>query len=486
MFCLTSANPGTQWVPQSIQACPGQQPRRRAPCRERIAGLVVRPQPQRQAVATVLRAASRGAFTGPGLTECTFLVHSLNVTNVQQRNRTASRASANTCRCCTGAVEPVDEPSARREEPKRSPGTPPFTDALRTRSFLGLSSLTLARLALVGTTLVWAANNVLVKKLYRLGLQPGMVTAVRFSLSALVLSPFATWQALRPALGLSMTSFAGNASLALSLRFTSTGRASFFAAMSVAVTPLLELLLYGSPLRPGFLTASSLCVIGVFLMSRESLLQVRLGQQTGLASETGAGLASCGALRGDMLALLAAFWFALYNVRLSREAPKHRTEALSSSLRVWTACFSTIWACFEIVLGKHAAPTGAHSSAKVTVDGGSGALLATLSIIREAVRSLFTRLHQGGITAYLGLAALAVLVIVGAYFQVYGQQRISSQEAAVLYTLNPIWAGLAGYLFLAETFTLEQGLGGLCILFGCLAARRQQQQRSPVTSIPRK
>jgi drug/metabolite transporter (DMT)-like permease len=329
-------------------------------------------------------------------------------------------------------------------------------------------------MALVGTTLVWAANNILVKKLYALGLQPGMVTAARFSLSALVLSPFATWQALRPALSLSLTSFAGNASLALSLRFTTSGRASFFAAMSVAVTPFLEFLLYGSPLRPAFLIASFLCVSGVFLMSRESLMIAHMEHRNAALMGNRVDPHLWGALRGDALALLAAFWFALYTVRLSREAPKHRTEALSSSLRVWTACLATIWASIEsCLLGN----TDAIIESSKKSLGLPALFYGFAKTLKQMMSALVTRLNGGGIAAYIGLFALALLVIVGAYFQVYGQKRVSSQEAAVLYSLNPIWAGIAGYLFLAETFTLEQVFGGACILLGCVYARRQQQYR---------
>lgn len=54
----------------------------------------------------------------------------------------------------------------------------------------GRPAIPLARSALVATTLVWTASNVLVKKLYALGLQPGFITAMRFSLSALLMSPF--------------------------------------------------------------------------------------------------------------------------------------------------------------------------------------------------------------------------------------------------------------------------------------------------------
>lgn len=376
-------------------------------------------------------------------------------------------------RCCEDAAQGAVELRTTEESStgSRSATQQPAEESHLTRG-RSPSQLALARMALVGTTIVWAANNILVKKLYALGLQPGLVTAARFSLSALVLSPFATWRALGPALSLSLTSFAGNASLALSLRFTTAGRASFFAAMSVAVTPFLEFLLYGKPLRPAFLIASVLCVTGVFFMSRESLMAVRMEHLNAISMGNRTGPHLWAMLRGDVLALLAAFWFALYTVRLSREAPKHRAEALSSSLRVWTACLATIWASIESWMTGRVAPVAE------TVAPSPPTMLHGLSTtFQQMLSSLVTRLNRGGVAAYAGLGLLAVLVIVGAYCQVYGQQRVSSEEAAVLYTLNPIWAGIAGYLFLAETFTLEQAFGGVCILLGCIYARKQQQRR---------
>ena len=329
-----------------------------------------------------------------------------------------------------------------------------------------------ARAALVATTVVWTANNVLVKLLYARGLPPGFVTAARFSLSALFMLPMVRWSTLRPAFSLSLTAFGGNASLAMSLLFTTTGRASFFSSTSVVLTPLLEALLFGTRVTAAMMASSCLCLGGVYWMSREGLAAAVATSATTAASDTAAvgWRALLSLLRGDLLALMAAFWFALYTVRLSREAPKYHSQALSSSLRVWTACLASVWATVEGWLAARA-----RERAGVAVHGSA---VAVMGSARHGTPVL-SLLWQLGPWAWAGLAALAVLVILGALFQVFGQKSVPSQEAAVLYTLNPVWTSLAGRLFLAEQFTRDQALGGACILLGCLLAAVRPRTKNP-------
>lgn len=377
--------------------------------------------------------------------------------------------------------------SAQSESPSSpSDRSPAVTSASANSNPASSPSLALARAALVATTVVWAINNVIVKKLYRVGLQPGMITAVRFSASALLMLPFARARTLLPALALSVSAFSGNACVALSLARTAAGRTAFFAAMSVALTPFIAARLYGDPITRGMLVSCATCVAGVFFLSRQGILTVGTGAAGASSSTSVAGGAGGGAERalhmlrawlasrpahGDVFALAAAVAFAVYTVLLSRTAPKYRARELSACQRLWSALLAAGWAVAEDAMHKPRDAASASSGG----GGGSGSKSAVVSL---------SKLRTLGPWPAGGLAVLALLVVTGAVLQVYGQKSVPSQEASVLYTLNPMWAAVAGFVFLGERFTAEQVLGGALILSGCLAAqhsRARSQRGKPKT-----
>jgi drug/metabolite transporter (DMT)-like permease len=65
---------------------------------------------------------------------------------------------------------------------------------------------------------------------------------------------------------------------------------------------------------------------------------------------------------------------------------------------------------------------------------------------------------------YLGLAATALTT----WFQTLGQKWVSAPQAAVLYTLEPVWGSLFAWIYLGERFGTSGWIGGVLILLAAL------------------
>ncbi len=65
---------------------------------------------------------------------------------------------------------------------------------------------------------------------------------------------------------------------------------------------------------------------------------------------------------------------------------------------------------------------------------------------------------------YLGLFATAATT----WFQTVGQKWVTASQAAVLYTLEPVWASLFGWIFLHESLGAGGRIGGALILVAAI------------------
>jgi drug/metabolite transporter (DMT)-like permease len=73
---------------------------------------------------------------------------------------------------------------------------------------------------------------------------------------------------------------------------------------------------------------------------------------------------------------------------------------------------------------------------------------------------------------YLGLAATAATT----WFQTMGQKWVSAPQAAVLYTVEPLWAAMFGFICLREELGIPGIIGG-----GMILAAAVLTQVSPAT-----
>ncbi len=61
------------------------------------------------------------------------------------------------------------------------------------------------------------------------------------------------------------------------------------------------------------------------------------------------------------------------------------------------------------------------------------------------------------------------LCVPAAFLETAALKRLSSTEASLLYSTEPVWACLFGYLVLGERFTISTAFGGALIVAACVA-----------------
>jgi drug/metabolite transporter (DMT)-like permease len=269
--------------------------------------------------------------------------------------------------------------------------------------------------SLLLATLVWGATFVVVRDAIR-EISPLLFVALRFSLATLLVAPFVLAargmpdpSATRAGAFVGLWLYCGFALQTLGLRGTEPARAAFITALSVVLVPPLLVLIYGR--RP----------------SRRSLLGVVL-------ATAGLGLLAGpqqGVVRGsDFLVLGGAAGFAMQIV----------------------------------AVGRYAAAVGPATLLFVQ--------LATVAVLAWPSALLLEPLRVGrGSAGWLGVLATALLATIGALgAQNYAQQHTPPTRAAVILTLEPVFAAITSFLLTAERFGSREIAGSLLIVGGMLAA----------------
>jgi drug/metabolite transporter (DMT)-like permease len=293
------------------------------------------------------------------------------------------------------------------------------------RTGSGLTRLRAARweLALVAVTAVWGSTFVLVRDAVA-AIPPFAFIAYRFLAAAALLA------AVRPralagrppgllAAGTvtGVALFAGYSFQTVGLQYTTASNAGFITGLSVVLTPLLAAVALRQ--RPGRwpLAGALLALVGLGLLSLQRL-EVR---------------------RGDALVLGCAVAFAVHILLLGRYAPRYPTYALAVVQLGTAGVLGLAWAA---IAGDVAAP-------------GSGAV-------------------------WLALAITAVVASAGAFLvQTRAQREVAPTKTAVILTMEPVFAGLFGFLVAGERLAARGWAGAALILAGMLVAELGRPKDSP-------
>jgi drug/metabolite transporter (DMT)-like permease len=273
---------------------------------------------------------------------------------------------------------------------------------------------------LLVTAFLWGVTFVAQK--YATETMPALAfVAARFAVSAVVLAPFAAWEFRRKphapsrdewrlALAIGLTLFLGTSLQQAGIETTSATNAGFLTACYVVLTPFAVWALSGSAPRRLVIAAGFVSLLGAWLLA------------------SGASLSPPGL--GDGLVLLADFaWatgIALTPIFLARSG-----RPLLLAFVQYTVC-AGLAALYSLVFE--------------TVP--AGALAATWPTI------LFAGIVSG---------ALAYTI------QIFAQAHTPPAEAALILSLESVFAALAGALMLGERLTAIGVLGCLLILMGAVA-----------------
>ena len=286
-----------------------------------------------------------------------------------------------------------------------------------------------ADLLMLLTAMIWGSAFVA----QRLGMDavgPFLYTGLRFTLGTLALLPLVLWSGRRGngqkpvplSRGLLLGGLAMGLALSLGINlqqvgllFTSVTNSGFITGLSVIVVPLLGLLI-GQRTGLGTWLGATLAVVGMFLLS--------VGEGFQVAS-------------GDWLQLAGAFGWGVHVLLVGFFASRH--DPLRLALLQFATC---------------------------------AVLSLILAVVFEEIR-LDAILTAGPAILYGGLFAVAV----GYTLQVVAQKHAIASHAAIILSLEAVFAAIAGALLLGEALALKGYVGCALMFAGMLLAQLWPQKR---------
>lgn len=271
-------------------------------------------------------------------------------------------------------------------------------------------------LLLIFVTLIWGSTFLVVQNSIK-SIGPFSFIGIRFGVAALALAVLfhkrlfrITRQELAYGSLIGLFLWGGYIFQTCGLQFTTTSKAGFITGMSVVIVPLICVLFFRQIPTIGAIVGISLAACGMFLLSMGNKFNLDFGL-------------------GEALVLAGAFCFACHIVAVGAFAPGKDPINLSIIQIAVTSLLSIV-----------AAPI---ADEQFTLPG-TEVWLAVL---------------------FMGLVATAfTLTIMNRV-----QQFTSSTRAALIYALEPVFAGIFGY-FAGESLTIAAWMGCLLIFGGMVAS----------------
>lgn len=275
--------------------------------------------------------------------------------------------------------------------------------------------------------LLCASNWVVVKQAQQALPSPAAFTAARFAVAAAAFAPFlarASRPTLTAGLELGVWSAAGYAAQAAGLLTCDASRASFLSAFTVVVVPLLNGL---TGARVPLLTwlCAGAAVVGVYLL------------EGGGGSGTAAGAFPL--KPGDVWSLASAVAFA---IQIWRTEARARQAGPDQTLPLLAVTVATV-AALSTIAAAAADPAGA------------AAVTASPAAALAAARSL-----DWAPVLWTGLASTDGVLLI----ELVALRWVSSTDAAITYTLEPVLGAICAWLVLGERFGATSFCGAALIL----------------------
>jgi drug/metabolite transporter (DMT)-like permease len=293
-----------------------------------------------------------------------------------------------------------------------------------------------ADLALAFCSLLWGATFVVVKN----ALDHASVfvfLAVRFSLAAALMLVFRAGaipqferEDLFAGLRLGCFMFLGYAFQTAGLQYTTPAKSGFVTGSSVVLVPLLLALFWGRRLTWGAYAGAFVAVLGLYFLT--------------IPAE---GIAFLN--RGDVLTFVAAGLYAVHIILVGEYTRQHSARALS--LIQVAACAVMSW-----------------------LTAGAAAAIRWQTARFEWRWELYLEIL---ICAFFA-TALAFSI------QLWAQQYTTPSHAAILFTLEPVFAVITSYLLIRERLGHRAMLGALFVLVGIFIAEMLGPPAAPESPEP--
>jgi drug/metabolite transporter (DMT)-like permease len=286
-----------------------------------------------------------------------------------------------------------------------------------------------AHLLLISTTLVWGATFVIIKSALA-DISPLLFNAIRMSLAAVTLaivfrSEFRRYTAdsVRTGILLGLFLGVGNELQTSGLKLTMPSKAAFLTGLAVVLVPVFLKIFWRRRISVWSALGAIAAFVGLYLLAVP-------------ASAGGPDLMSIN--RGDLLNIGCAIVFA-----------------------------------FHIILVGHASQTYRWQQITFVQTVTSAALMSVTAPLLETPHVLWSPKVIWAILV-TGLLSLAAAFSV----QAWAQQFIPATHAALIFSLEPVFAWITSFLFLGERLGPRGGLGALFILAGVLASEEKGSAES--------
>lgn len=293
-----------------------------------------------------------------------------------------------------------------------------------------------ADLALAFCSLLWGATFVVVKDSLSYS-SVFIFLAARFTLAAVLMAVFRPHifrtlkrEEVLAGLALGFFMFGGYAFQTAGLQYTTPAKSGFVTGSSVVMVPLLLGIFWGRRLTPWVYAGVSAAVFGLYFLT--------------VPSE---GLSNLN--RGDLLTFVAAGLYAMHIILVGDYTRQHSVAALSVLQVAACAVLASFAGGFASVSGLQPAHLGLQAE------------------------------------SLLGIAICAVLATAVAFsIQLWAQQFTTSSHAAILFTLEPVFAAVTSYVLLKERMGVRALFGAAFVLAGILIAELLGPPAAPESPEP--
>jgi drug/metabolite transporter (DMT)-like permease len=290
-------------------------------------------------------------------------------------------------------------------------------------------------LLLLGITFIWGCSFVLVKQTL------AQATPLAFNAARMLLAAFLLGACYRKHVKrISRASFLSGALVGFflylgfalqttGLRLTTPSKSAFLTGISAVLVPPLVVFFGQTRIHPWRAAGVVLALFGLFLMSLP-------GDRDALVDFTKIN-------RGDILSVACAIAFALYIILLGRATQRFAFEQIAVVQMAVAAGLMTLTAPLM-------------ETPRIPASGAG--LIAVF---------------------FTGIVSTAVAFTV----QAWAQQFTPATHAALIFTLEPVFAWLASFFYLKERLGLRAGAGALVILSGVLLSEVLGQVTQPDGSL---
>lgn len=274
-------------------------------------------------------------------------------------------------------------------------------------------------------SVIWGATFPVVKVSLDFITPMGFI-ALRFLLASLVLflfyfkRVFRNRDAFKASLLLGIFLFLGYTFQTIGLKYTTSSNAGFITGLYVIFTPIFARFIVKERLTWRVWTALLFSLLGLYLLSGIS-----------------------GFNFGDLLELLCAIAYGIHVSLIGKFSREKDSATLTIMQLFFVFLLSSLWW------------------------GGEGFPVE------------FNPFLAFGIIL-TGIFASAIAILL----QVKAQRQISPSRAAIIFTTEPVFAGLFSFLFLGEVFTTIGIFGAILILLGMLLVALDKSSREPWLQVP--